>query len=293
MLSDEPIRMDEYLTSEFGQDPLFKLIKRIGATDELFDEHIMNLNFGIEYSTTDIEHWYCNDELKPATMRSWIKALEEYIEVRTVGNRGVLRLDYRAVFRVRMALLLREKNYKLQRVCQYAGVQPMDPEVVSATRRSVSVSEQPAKEYEVMKAIIGQMITSGLIEIKEGIPILRIQEVIQSQLQDAQKMLPDPTRIEEQIEKKVSDLHSKIDEKIERDRIRVRQERINSILTQNKITRLLEEEARELWSKKPEEERTKKIGFFKRIEDVDAKNEFIRKYIAEHFEERLMKEFNE
>jgi len=290
MLSDEPIRMDEYLTSEFGQDPLFKLIKRIGATDELFDEHIMNLNFGIEYSTTDIEHWYCNDELKPATMRSWIKALEEYIEVRTVGNRGVLRLDYRAVFRVRMALLLREKNYKLQRVCQYAGVQPMDPEVINS-RRSLSVPDQTAKEFEVMKALIGQMMAAGLIEIREGIPILRIQEVIHAHLQDAQKSLPDPKKIEEQLDQKVNDLREKLDEKLNQDRLQARQERLNSILTTNKITRQLEDEARELWSKKPEEERTKKIGLFKRIEDVEAKQEFIRKYVAEHFDERLRKEF--
>src|SRR5690606_7126238 len=71
-----------------------------------------------------------------------------------------------------------------------------------------------------------------------------------------------------------------------------RRERIEEMITRSRIETLLREEARKLWAEKPEEERMKRAGFFRREEDRDKRDQFIREYIDEHLEERLKEEFN-
>jgi DNA-binding transcriptional MerR regulator len=70
-----------------------------------------------------------------------------------------------------------------------------------------------------------------------------------------------------------------------------RRERTNEYLTIRRINLALEKEAYDHWSRKPEAERIRKIGLFKKEEDVQKRNQFIKAYMDEYFEERLLKEF--
>jgi len=70
-----------------------------------------------------------------------------------------------------------------------------------------------------------------------------------------------------------------------------RQKRITNMITQKRVESKLELEALELWQQKPESERMKKVGFFRKEEDREKKEWFIRVYINNHFEERLKQEF--
>lgn len=65
--------------------------------------------------------------------------------------------------------------------------------------------------------------------------------------------------------------------------------RINDIMTERKISRQLEEEALSLWNNKPAEERLRRTGWFKKEEDRDKKDSFVKKYMDEHYEEYLKK----
>src|SRR5699024_3954375 len=71
-----------------------------------------------------------------------------------------------------------------------------------------------------------------------------------------------------------------------------RSERFDQIMVEYKIKKLLEKKAIELWNKEPEKERFVRVGWFRREENKDKKELFIKDYIDEHFEERLKKEFN-
>lgn len=71
-----------------------------------------------------------------------------------------------------------------------------------------------------------------------------------------------------------------------------RSERFNQIMVEHKVKRLLEKKAIELWDKEPEKERFIRVGWFRKVEDKDKKELFIKDYIDEHFEECLKKEFN-
>lgn len=71
-----------------------------------------------------------------------------------------------------------------------------------------------------------------------------------------------------------------------------RQERITEMATRRRIGRQLEKEALNMWSTKPEEERVIKVGWFRKEENKDKRDEFVKDYMDEHFESRLKKEFD-
>lgn len=71
-----------------------------------------------------------------------------------------------------------------------------------------------------------------------------------------------------------------------------RLERFNQIMAEHKVKRILEKEALELWSEKPEEERFIRVGWFRKKENKDKRDLFIKDYIDEHFEMYLRKEFD-
>jgi|SRR5699024_7414441 len=69
-----------------------------------------------------------------------------------------------------------------------------------------------------------------------------------------------------------------------------RSDRFERIMLEHKVRKKLEEEAEDLWLEKPEEERMKKISWFRREEDKDQRYLFIKRYVNEHFEEYLRNE---
>lgn len=89
-----------------------------------------------------------------------------------------------------------------------------------------------------------------------------------------------------QMEKQMSNFQKMLPSPEER-----RIERFEQIMAERKVTRQLEDEALSMWATKPEEERFVKVGWFRREEDKEKRDRFIRDYIDEHFEERMKEEF--
>lgn len=70
-----------------------------------------------------------------------------------------------------------------------------------------------------------------------------------------------------------------------------RLERFNMLIAERRVKRRLEDEALSIWERMPEEERLIKIGFFRKIENIDKREHFVKTYIDERFEEEIKKEF--
>jgi AcrR family transcriptional regulator len=66
-----------------------------------------------------------------------------------------------------------------------------------------------------------------------------------------------------------------------------RMDRLGDRLTERRIERKLENEGLEAWLAKPAAERMRKAGFFRKEEDLAAKESFIRNYVDQHYEERI------
>lgn len=67
----------------------------------------------------------------------------------------------------------------------------------------------------------------------------------------------------------------------------LRAQRLNERLIERKIERQLEREALDAWAAKPEGERMRKTGIFRKEEDATARDRFVRDYVDEHYEERI------
>lgn len=175
------------LSQEFRQDTLFKLISNMGLEEELFDEHMEGLSIAKEYSTTDFEQWYCNDPedekylANPSTMRSWQKQLNSYIEAYLSG-RNIVRMNYQSVFRLRMLLLLRNHSVSLQRVSEMLGIKSAQPHVMQQRETSTSVSDQTSsdRELDMFKSLVGQMLSSGIVKVENGVPVLHIEDYVKN-----------------------------------------------------------------------------------------------------------------
>jgi len=90
------------------------------------------------------------------------------------------------------------------------------------------------------------------------------------------------TQVQEQVEKMQKSLPSREQE---------RADRVDAIMAERKVTRMLEEQAISLWNEKPESEKTKRVGWFRKEEDKDKRELFIKNYVDDHFEEALKREF--
>lgn len=77
----------------------------------------------------------------------------------------------------------------------------------------------------------------------------------------------------------------------QKDPIEERQQRITDMITQRRIESELKAEAEQIWNDKPEAERMKKIGWFKKDVDRDKRERFVRDYIDQNYAERLRKEY--
>lgn len=63
--------------------------------------------------------------------------------------------------------------------------------------------------------------------------------------------------------------------------------RINDRLTERRVERQLEREALDLWAAIPAKERMRKVGLFRKEEDIEARDRFVRDYVDERYEERI------
>lgn len=64
-------------------------------------------------------------------------------------------------------------------------------------------------------------------------------------------------------------------------------DRLNDRLTERRIERQLKREALDLWAAKSEAERMKKVGLFRKEENIEARDRYVRDYIDEHYEQRM------
>lgn len=71
-----------------------------------------------------------------------------------------------------------------------------------------------------------------------------------------------------------------------------RDHRVEQILAERKITRLLEEKALKSWAEKPDDERMIKTGWLRKEENHEKRRNYIRKYVDKYFEEYLKREFD-
>ncbi|SED12476.1 hypothetical protein [Paenibacillus sp. GP183] len=218
------------LATEFSQDPVYKHILREKLDQDLFDEIIEELAERREYTTTEFENWYCSSPDDPqylstgGTMRHWLKEYNLYIESRSVGRLAVL--DYKAVFRLKMLLLLRKNGMKPAMIAELAGVRP-SISVIGPIRRDTEetlpsvFNQDDLKNMAMIKNFMTALANSGALKVnEEGGLDLRLETLIEKSLEDRQQLsLPDKKmeELEERLteaNKELEELKQRIDSKV-------------------------------------------------------------------------------
>jgi hypothetical protein len=70
-----------------------------------------------------------------------------------------------------------------------------------------------------------------------------------------------------------------------------RHERMTDMITRRRIEGQLRKEALQEWSKKPDDERMIRVGFFRKEENINKRDIFVEEYIVERIEERIKHEY--
>ncbi|WP_062350563.1 hypothetical protein [Bacillus kwashiorkori] len=126
---------------------------------------------------------------------------------------------------------------------------------------------EDSKELESTSPLQINLLRSELEKVVHEIAATQIKEM-QSQYQELLKRLPEPKDPEKE-----------------------RLDRFNEIITRRRIEAHLEKEALNMWATKPDEERLKRVGLFRKEEDRDKRERFVKEYINQHFENHLKREF--
>lgn len=129
---------------------------------------------------------------------------------------------------------------------------------------------RPVPEEETTSALQVYDVAAVRNELKavaKEIAAAQVEEIKQ-QYEELMKRLPKPKSIEEE-----------------------RHERINEMITRRRVEAQLETEALNMWATKPESERKIRVGFFRKEEDRDKRERFVREYVNTHFEARIKEEY--
>ena len=73
--------------------------------------------------------------------------------------------------------------------------------------------------------------------------------------------------------------------------VQKREERFLDLVTRRKVESQLRKEALQTWSKKPDNERMVRVGWFRKEEDINKRDIFIEDYMNEHYEARIKQEY--
>ena len=154
----------------------------------------------------------------------------------------------------------REDKWALEAICTQLGdhfeLRPFPPEMEPTTALQIPDMDVLRKKFgEEIRAVVEEIAAAQVAEMRQ-------------QHAEILRQLPQP-----------------------KDPIAERQERIAEMMARRKVERALEREALHMWSTKPEADRVKRIGLFRKDEDRDKRDQFVKDYIDQHFESRLREQF--
>ncbi len=216
-------------------------------------------------------------DVSPGTIRHWEKEMDGLIIVRRdeQNNRYYTREDIEQYLKINK---LREEGFSLSNIKkifemmssgnqtyeegagQLTYTSPTDPKNLPAEIKTVN---QLTESFQHLLQHIGELNKKidDLVASNQEVEVLKKLDEYQSQL---------PKNI---------------------DHVAERQRRITDHITQKRVEDKLEQEALSLWFQKPLSERIKKVGWFRKEEDLYARDQFIKQYINKHYEERLKQEY--
>lgn len=278
-------------------DPLFSVIRETPLEEVLYnDVYLTDIIDKKYYSTPEVASWF---EITDAQLRYYIKPFESYIfddEADNPTTPTVIRLNFPAILRLRMILLLKDE-YRVKGLKRLLDI---DENGYIVKQRKVSTEvDKPnelANKVDVLSNVMQQILQTGLFELQEneesGSPQITLNQNVLSQnikmlTSDTTEQLAKIQESTEKIQEENQTLKKQIEVIQERSKTDIVQ-KIRERQIENRVVNTLRKEALEQFEKE------KKSGLFAKLfrsSQIEAeKEEFVAAYIQEHLYNRLQSE---
>lgn len=205
------------------------------------------------------------------TVDGWFKQLEEkgmhWVSRTEYGEKVYDQLDKDIALYIKE---LRGQKWTLDGIFnelpEHFKLRPVPVEETTSVPQTYDPSMVRREFEETFKEIAAAQAIEMNRQMQE-LAAAQMQEIKQ-QYEDIIKRFPQPKSIDEE-----------------------RQERITEMITRRRIENELEKEALNMWATIPEKERKIRVGIFRKDEDRDKRERFIKSYVNQHFEARIKKEY--
>lgn len=196
------------------------------------------------------------------TVDGWFKKLEEerlhYISRTEETNEKVYdQLDLAIAVYIKQK---RNDKWTLSSIFNHLSDQFELREFPVDSKETTSVSE--VLDVSELKS----QLVSELMRSMEEVAVAQIVE-IKNHYEGLLKQLPKPKSLAEE-----------------------KEERFQEMVARRRVEVQLEEEASDLWTKQPDSERLRKVGWFRQEEDLVKRDRFVKNYVNRYFDDRLRKE---
>ena len=279
-----------------AEDPLFKVIK-----DTPNEQHFLTepyLNELIEkkyYSTPEVANWF---HVTDAQLRYYIKPFQEYLFDDPATNptsANVIRLDYKAILKLRMILLLKDE-YRMKGLKQLLRVNK-DGHIIKQIPTQENTPAAPNtthdKRLDTLSEALSQIMQTGLFQMEQDEATDKMKLTLNENfLHNKIKALPaEPSKeIEQlqsktaQLEKQNEELAQKVDGFLSSNKediaIRIREKHI-----EQSVLNILETEALAQYAKEKRWQLFAKL--FNSTQAEIAKKQYIAAYIEKHYPTKL------
>ncbi|MEW9673592.1 hypothetical protein [Ammoniphilus sp. 3BR4] len=277
--------LKQRLLDEFKDDVLFKLICEKKKEQELLRKATFWLDTSKFYSTSELAG---NLGYKSSSnIRQIIKVTKKYINPDDTAN--VYRFDYRGAFKLLMIDILKEEM-KIPTIAEYVAKSlGYQNEEYDANDELLDRMDEMEKNQQHLIRTINELFEvdgQGKISVKSKFLVAALQS---NALQLPEQTL---TRLEDKITE-YREKHNEVENELKQEITTLRKENeslakevdvkfAKELELQRKKDAALRKEALIKWSEKPDSERFLKKGFFRRVENLVAMEEFIQKYIEEY-----------
>jgi DNA-binding transcriptional MerR regulator len=225
-------------------------------------------------------------------IRNWLKDLKDYIPV-DKNDAGYNLFGEESVEKIRTVQRLhRDNGYSMKQIEYYFATGGKD---FIPLPSSPAAEEIMAKELDELKSQLRQ-VTEQMKRQEEFNRLLtekldEQQSLVSNLLKERDELLLQSMNEIKKYNSNIQLIASKVDEQPKQNPVEERQARITEMITMERIKGQLRKEALKVWGSKPESERMRKIGWFKKEEDHAARDLFVQNYVDDHFTERLKKEY--
>lgn len=295
---EQTISIEKRIEEVLAHDPLFQVIQDTPTEQHFLAEpYLKELIEKKYYSTPEVASWF---DVTDAQLRYYIKPFEEYLfdgQTTNPTTANVIRLDFKAILKLRMILLLKEE-YRVKGLKQLLRINE-DGHIVKQIPTQANVPDTTHdKRLDTLSQAFTQIMHTGLFQMEQDEETKEVKLTLNEDfLHQKIKALPaEPSQEIEKLQSKTEQLEQQNQELAEK---------VEGILTANKadiairirekhieqsVLNHLETEALAQYAKEKGWQLFAKLFNSTQIEI--AKKQYIAAYIEEHFPERLQQELH-